>query len=184
MPSVVSPVRLIRAAVMAQLSDPALGLNPALAASCAAYSVPVVQFDFGADSNDVFESQIDYGDTEDAGTPARNLLCVYGLPAVPFPAGGPQKLFNARWSGKVSIRCDLYLGVAGEAVRDFEPWADAGEDALISTFNAPGSGQANFAGGGKLYGLEISSARGKCVMDGENWVVPVRATVGFEAYIS
>jgi hypothetical protein len=181
---VVSPVRLIRAAVMAQLSDPVIGLNPNLAIACAAYGVPVVEFAFAANgARNVFESYIDYGATEESGIPGLNLLCVYGASAVPFPAGGRQKLFNARWSGNVLIQIDQYFGVKGETVQDFEPWADAGEDAMIATLNNL-DGQANFAGGGRLYGLEIASARGKCAPDGENWIVPTRFTAKFEAYIS
>ncbi len=182
---VVSPIRLIRAAVMEQLADPVIGLNPNLAISCAAYGVPVVSFAFGANGNgrNVYESFIDYGDVELSGIAGLNLLAVYGASAVPFPAGGRDKLFNARWSGKVRINIDLYLGVKGEGVQDFEPWADAGEDAMVATLNNLG-GQANFSGGGKLYGLEVGSQRGKCAADGTNWIVPVRFSAAFEAYIS
>jgi hypothetical protein len=178
--SIVSPIRLIRAAVMAQLSD---GLNANLALSCAAYGIPPVVFDFSAQSRNVYEAYIDYGDTEDAGIPGLNLLAVYGAGAIPFAAGGSQKMFNATWSGNVRINIDQYFGVAGDTVQDFEPWADAGEDAMIATMNNL-SNQGNLAGGGKLYGLEISSSRGKCVMDGENWIVPTRFALQFEAYIS
>ncbi len=71
----------------------------------------------------------------------------------------------------------------GETVQDFEPFADAGEDAMVATLNNLG-GQANFSGGGKLYGLEVGSQRGKCAADGTNWIVPVRFSAAFEAYIS
>lgn len=175
-----SPIALLRAAVMAQLSA---SLNANLATSCAAFSVPVVAFDFSSGSQNVFQANIAYDDTELSGTASTNLLCVYGGVAVPFKAGGSQKLFNATWSGNVPIILDLYMGVPGEAVRDFEPYADAGEDAMIATMNDL-SLQANFSGSGRLYGLEISAARQKCVMDGDNWIVPVRFTAQFEAYIS
>lgn len=175
-----SPIALIRAAVMAQLSA---SLNTNLATSCAAFSVPIVAFDFAAGSLNVFQANVGYSDTELSGTAMPNLLCVYGGTAAPFKAGGTQKLFNATWSGNVSIILDLYLSVPGEAVSNFEPYADAGEGAVIATMNNL-SLQANFAGSGKLYGLEISAARQKCVLDGENWIVPVRFTAQFEAYIS
>ena len=184
--SVVSPIALIRAAVFAQLADPTLGLNAALAISCAAYGVPVVAFDFvpnGRAGRNVYQSFIEYGDTEASGIARVNLLCVYGAGATPFAAGGAQKMFNARWSGNVRINVDQYLGVPGDTVQDFEPWADAGEDAMIACINNLAA-QQNFAGGGKLYGLEIASTRGKVVLDGENWVVPTRFGLKFEAYIA
>jgi hypothetical protein len=168
---------------MAQLADPTLGLNAALAVSCAAYGVPLVAFDFAPGSKNVFQANIDYGTTEDAGIPGLNMLAVYGAGATPFAAGGRQKLFNATWSGEVRINVDQYFGVKGDMVQNFEPWADAGEEAMIACVNNLNA-QANFAGGGKLYGLEISSARGKCAMDGDNWIIPTRFSLKFEAYIT
>lgn len=174
-----SPIALVRAAVMAQLS---LALNPNLAASCIAYGVPAVVFNFQPGSKNVIQANIAYVDTEDSGVANLNLLAVYGAGAAPFVAGGNQKLFNATWSGNVRINLDLYMGVLGEKVRDFEPWADAGEDAMITTMNSF-SAQANLTGSGKLYAFEISSTRGKCGQDGENWIVPIKFVAQFEAYI-
>jgi hypothetical protein len=173
-----SPVALVRAAVMAQLST---ALNQNLATSCIAYGVPVVAFDFQPRSKNVIQANIAYGDTEDSGVANLNLLTVWGT-ATPFRAGGGQKLFNAKWSGNVQINLALYLGVLGEKVRDFEPWADAGEDAMITAMNAF-SAQTRLSAGGLLYAFEISSTHGKCGPDGENWIVPVKFVAQFEAYI-
>jgi hypothetical protein len=67
-------------------------------------------------------------------------------------------------------------------VQNFEPWADAGEDAMIATMNYLAN--ANFAGNGKLYGLELTSTRARCLLDGENWIVPTRFSAQFEAFIA
>jgi hypothetical protein len=173
-----SPVALVRAAVMAQLSAT---LNANLSTSCGACGVPVVEFDFGPDSKNVIQANVPYSDTEDAGDANIDLLTVWGS-ASPFRAGGNQKLFNAAWSGNVQIFIDLYLGVLGEKVQDFEPWADAGEAAMIATMNAF-SAQTRLSAGGMLYAFEISATHGKCAMDGENWIVPVKFVALFEAYI-
>jgi hypothetical protein len=177
--SIVSPIAKVRAAVMVQL---AATLNTNLVASCTAYGVPVIAFDFSPGSKSVIQANIGYGDTEDSGVANLNLLTVYGGTATPFPAGGSQKLFNAAWSGRVPINLDLYIGVLGEKVRDFEPYADAGEQAVIATMNAF-SAQTNLSEGGMLYGFEITSVHGKCGLDGENWIVPVKFAVQCEVYI-
>jgi hypothetical protein len=176
---VTSPIALVRAAVMAQLST---ALNANLAVSCTAFGVPVVRFDFSSGSRNVFQANIDYGDTEDSGIAGRNMLAVYGSGSRPFVAGGNQKLFNATWSGNVGINLDLYLGVAGESVANFEPYADAGDDAMVATMNSF-SAQTKLSEGGILYAYEISTTRGKCVLDGENWIVPLRFVAQFEAFI-
>ena len=173
----------MRAAVRAQLADATNGINPNLAAACAAYGVPVVAFDFSPTSQNVFEANITYKNTEESGFAPANLLTIYAAGAKPFAAGSAQKMFTARWSGTVQINTDIYMGVLGENVQNFEPYADAAEDAMIATLNNL-SNQSNFSGGGRLSALETASTRAQCQMDGENWIVPVRFTSQFTVVIA
>jgi hypothetical protein len=177
-----SPVRFARKALRGQL---ATGLNNALAISCETYNVPPWTFDFSDNSNNVFEAYLDYGIIEDAGIPDNNLLTIYGVQM--NPAGAGSRIFSAKFSGSVSCNVDMFIGVASERLQTFENWADAAEDAMVSTVNnlqTQGIIDAGIAGFGKVYLMDVAAKRQKVQYDGENWIVPIGFSVSFDLAIS
>jgi hypothetical protein len=183
--SVYSPIRFARKAVRVQLADPATGINPALAIACANYGLAPWAFDFSAASLNFFEANIDYGKTEESSIPEPNLLTLYGGPAVPFP--DRERVFGARFSGRVFLTVDMYIGVLGEKVQTFEDWADAAEDAMFAVMNDPSNQNGMNAGtgaGGKAYAMDLDAKRQPCVYDGENWIVPTRFALTFGVIIT
>jgi hypothetical protein len=173
-----SPIALARSAVKTLLSDPATGLNPALATACAQYGAPDIEIDF-SDINQFVEAQISYGDIEESGDPQGATIALYGVNATVFPTGdGSKWLFSSQWCGSVQIVADCWIAVQRELISNFEQSADAFESAFLGTMNAT---RINL--NGLLYDQEVSCLRQKPLMDGENWIIPMRFPMSFEVYL-
>jgi hypothetical protein len=185
--AIVSPIGFVRAAVKTQLADVTKGLNPNLATYAAAYGVTAWSFDFGATSRNFFEANIDYPQTEETDIPQKNLLTLYGARAIPFPDNDPRRIFNAAFSGMVEITLDMYVGVLGERIRNFDWYVDTATAAMLATMNNVSNQNGLNAGDAtrneKVHDLELTAVPGKCQYDGENWIIPIRFTTGFGVII-
>jgi hypothetical protein len=184
--SIVSPIGFVRTAVKAQLADAVKGLNPNLVTYCAAYGVTAWSFDFTASSRNFFEANVDYPQSEETDIPQKNLLTLYGGRIVSFRDN--NRMMGTSFSGTVEITADMYIGVLGERIQKFEGYVDAATAAMLATMNdvsnQSGLNRADpSTRSGKVYNLELDAAPGQCKFDGENWIVPVRFTMGFGVVI-
>jgi hypothetical protein len=184
--SIVSPIGFVRNAVKAQLADAVKGLNPNLATYSAVYGVTAWVFDFTATSRNFFEANVDYEQSEDTDIPQKNMLTLYGARITTFRDN--NRMMGTSFSGTVEITADMYIGVLGERIQKFEAYVDAATAAMLATMNnIANQGGLNAADAatrsGKVYNLELDAVSGQCKFDGENWIVPVRFTMGFGVVI-
>lgn len=184
--AIVSPIGFVRSAVKAQLADASKGLNPNLVTYAAAYGVPSWQFDFSATSRNVFEANVDYQQSEETDIAQKNMLTLYGDPALPLPEN--DRVFNVAFSGTVALCADMYIGVMGERIQKFDAWVDAASAAMLATMNdVTNQNGLNAADpttrSGKVYKMDLGIRPGKCAYDGENWIIPIRFTMSFGAII-
>jgi hypothetical protein len=184
--AIVSPIGFVRAAVKTQLADAATGLNPNLVTYCAVYGVPAWSFNFSASSLNFFEANIDYQKSEESGIPQPNMLALYGARAAAFPES--ERMMYVSFSGTVEITADMYIGILGEKIANFDGYVDAATAAMLATMNnvqnQNGLNAADSATrSGKVYKMDLSASPGRCQMDGENWIIPVRFGMAFGVVI-
>jgi len=184
--SIVSPIGFCRTAVKAQLAHATLGLNPNLVTYAAAYGVPAWSFDFTASSRNFFEANVDYTNSEETDIPQKNLLTLYGDPALPFPEH--DRVFGTAFSGTVALCCDMYIGSLAEKIGKFEAYVDAASAAMLQTMNTVTNQNVLNAAdsttrSGKVYKMDLGIRPAKCQFDGENWIIPVRFTMSFGVII-
>jgi len=184
---IVSPIGFVRNAVKAQLADAVKGLNANLVTYSAAYGVPAWAFDFGAGSVNFFEANVDYGTSEETDIPQLNMLTLYGGRIASFRDGN-QRQMGVSFSGTVEMQCDMYVGALGESIQKFEAYVDTATAAMLATMNNVNN-QAGLNAAdastrsGKVYNMELDVVPAKCQQDGENWIVPIRFSMGFGVVI-
>jgi hypothetical protein len=142
-----SPTESVRETVIALLSDPVNGLNPAFVALCQSRSIPVpiagdaahpdAPFDFGPNSNNVFRMREDIDWLGRNSNQQYPCLVIYGKSAK--QERGPARIKGIVFQGVVVVEIVAYLAwytTEAPSDNDFERPLDALEEAIISVLNA------------------------------------------------
>ena len=168
--------KLVRAAVLARLSDPTSGINPQLATATTAYGIAPITFDLSGTSKQLFQGYVTPDDLEESTAfkyPALMLYCV---------SSENQNLQKSTtFAGRVEVGLDIHLTwKSGSVIPTMEDICDAVECAIYETFNAPG--WAASYGAPIVYNGELTHRRTPVQLAGENWRQSLLNRLTFEVF--
>lgn len=166
----------VRDAIVARLADGTYGFNTQFAAIAGGYGLTASQIaaftiDWTAASKQFFQGKLSPEDIDDTTASKYPLVFLY-TDSIRTPGEDARK-FQV-FSGDVVIGLDVWISTrAGNALRDFETFPDAVEDAVLKVFNDP-SWTAVQGGGQVFYNGQISADRTPVDTGAENWLQGIR----------
>lgn len=176
-----SPSYAARSQAQARLASVTLGFNPNYAATASNYpGAPAtmgIDFTTGAKSLNFFQGKLRIEDILETGTSKFPLMAIYAIAG----ANNNRQKFQ-KFSGLVRVGIDVHLSYnSSQALRTYEAWPDAVEDAMIVTFNQSVNQNwpSNIA-----YNGELSFDRGTVIRGGQNWLQSLSFKATFEAIIT
>lgn len=183
---ILSPVKLAREAVVANLAHSSHGFNIVYSSCLGDYAgAPAMSIDFvSPNSRNFFLGDVDTEAVEETGIFKYPLLTVYG-------AAGAGRNFTKfqRFSGLVKIGARFFLSSeiykASHLKHDYEVWPDAVENAFITSINKPDSSYwPSFSQYSVVYNGDISWDRKFPMEAGTGWLQILGFQLTFEVEIT